>query len=137
MPVYQLKCENGHIFDRFLKLANYNDPQICECGSPAKRQITAPMIAPMFEDYQSPIDGRPITSKRKRLDDMARSNCIEYDPGMLQDNNERIKRQEAELDKKIDSTVEKEIMNMSSEKRERLAHELSTSDVQYTRLNKE
>ena len=137
MPVYRLKCENGHEFDRYLKLDHYNDPQICECGKKAKRIIMPVMLAPMFEDYQSPIDGRPITSKQKRHDDLRRNNCIEYDPGMLQDYNARCEEADKQLDKKVDAFVEKEISSMSSDKRNSLARELSGTELKYERLTKE
>lgn len=138
MPTYQLQCSNGHVFDRYLKLANYDDPQTCECGAPAKRQITATMIAPMFEDYQSPIDGKPITSKAKRRDDLARNDCIEYDPEMRKEADQRIKEKETALDRSIDKVVEAEISNMSGSQREALGKELSQgADLSYQRSSGE
>lgn len=134
MPTYLLKCENGHTFDRYLKLANYNDPQTCECGAQAKRQITKTMIAPMFEDYQSPIDGSPITSKKKRLNDLARSGCVPYEPSVREENNSRIKKQEQALEKAMDQTIEAQIEAMPSRKREKLEQELTSgADLTYHR----
>ncbi|MBM3491280.1 MAG: hypothetical protein FJX68_12695 [Alphaproteobacteria bacterium] len=74
--------------------------------------------------YDSPIDGRPITSERARADDLARSNCIPYDPGMKQDAACRRAEADAALERRIDDTVEAEIEKMPSEKRERLQREL-------------
>lgn len=125
MPTYQLKCSNGHIFDRYLKLKNYNDPQVCDCGAPALRQIVAPMIAPRFEEYESPIDGRPITSKRKRLDDLARHNCVPYEKNLIEENNKKLRDEELKLEKAIDQTVDMEIAKMPAKKREHLESELS------------
>jgi len=135
MPTYLLKCENGHQFDRFLKLANYNDPQICECGSPAKRQITAPMIAPMFEDYESPIDGTPITSKAKRANDLAKSNCVPYEEGMSANATSKWKQGEAKLEKAFDKTIDEEISKMSAKQQDALDSELrSGADIEYKRI---
>lgn len=134
MPTYLLKCSNEHTFDRYIKLKDLDQIQYCECGAIAKRQICAPMIAPMFEDYQSPIDGKPITSKRKRLDDLARNDCIPYEEGMLQDHNKRVSREEKELDKRVDETVDSTIENMKPKERENLFKELSHgADLNFTR----
>jgi hypothetical protein len=33
-------------------------------------------------DYRSPIDGRPITSRSQRREDLKRNNCVEYEPSL-------------------------------------------------------
>lgn len=74
--------------------------------------------------YASPIDGRPITSQAARVEDMKRSGCMEYEPGMRQDSDRRMKAEEEALDRKVDAFVEREIETMPTAKRERLAAEL-------------
>lgn len=74
--------------------------------------------------YQSPVDGRVITSKSARQDDLARNNCVEYDPEMKTDYRRRIAESEKALDKSVDEQVEKSISTMPARKRERLAGEL-------------
>lgn len=74
--------------------------------------------------YKSPIDGRQITNKSARLDDLARNNCVEYDPEMKTDYKRRIAESEKKLDKSVDEQVEKTISQMPSRKRERLEGEL-------------
>ena len=74
--------------------------------------------------YKSPIDGRSITNKSARLDDLARNNCVEYDPEMKTDYKRRIAESEKKLDKSVDEQVEKTISQMPSRKRERLEGEL-------------
>ena len=134
MPVYEYECSKGHYFTRYLKLENYKDPQTCNCGCESRKLISTPMIAPMFEDYQSPIDGSAITSKKKRREDLAKNECVEYDPGMLDDYNKRGKESEARLEKEIDRTVDKEFESMNPRQRENLAKELSAgADLTYYR----
>jgi len=90
-----------------------------------KRVMEAPMVFVKPDvHYESPIDGRVISSKQQRLDDLARSNCIEYDPEMKTDAERR--RQEADkvLDKAVDSTVEAAFEKMPVKKKERLTNEL-------------
>ena len=85
--------------------------------------------------YDSPVTGAPITSERARREDLARHNCIEYDPGMKQDAQRRVVEDERKLDKAVDATVEAEISRMPARKRERLEIELKGgSDVSVERL---
>ena len=85
MPVYEHLCEKGHKFDRYLKLAELDQPQTCECGGAAKRIISPVMFsidATNFPSYQSPTTGRWITSKTQRREDMKASNCVDYEPSL-------------------------------------------------------
>lgn len=74
--------------------------------------------------YDSPIDGRAITNKHARIEDMKRNGCIEYDPGMKQDAERKRLENEAQLERGIEKTVEKEIATMPSRKKEKLAAEI-------------
>jgi hypothetical protein len=74
--------------------------------------------------YTSPIDGKVITNRQQRQDDLARHGCIEYDPEMKKDTARRIEREEKALDRSIDAAVERQIHNMPTHKREKLAAEL-------------
>lgn len=75
--------------------------------------------------YTSPIDGRVIRSKHERAEDLRRSGCIEYDPGMKQDADRRNRERDAALDASIDRQVEAEFERMPSRKKEVLANELA------------
>ena len=75
--------------------------------------------------YDSPIDGRPITSKHARIEDLKRSGCVEYDPEMKKDYKRRVEEGEKALDKSVDSLVEREVSAMPARKRENLFAELS------------
>lgn len=125
--IYEYICSNGHEFERSLPVAEYKTPQICECGRKGKRVISAPMLAVVQREcvYDSPIDGRPITSWAQRREDLARHGCQEYDPGMRQDYQRRIEREDREMDQKLDATVEAVIDQMPSHKKERLVKELA------------
>ena len=85
----------------------------------------APMIFVQQDiHYQSPVDGRVITNKHARKDDLDRNNCIEYDPEMKTDYARRIADTEKALDKSVDAQVDKAISQMPSRKREKLVSEL-------------
>ena len=127
MPSYQYICENKHHFDRYLPVADYQTPQTCECGAGARRIISLPMLIISGPDvcYDSPIDGRPVTSMQARREDLARSGCTPYDPGRKEDYDRRGKEAEAALDKAVDETVDREIALMPTRKREKLEAELT------------
>lgn len=90
-----------------------------------KRFLPLPMafISPDI-CYDSPIDGRPITNKWARLEDLKRNNCQEYDPGMRQDFDRRVKSDEERLEKAFDRTIDEEISKMPARKKEKLQAEL-------------
>lgn len=128
MPTYQYECEKSHIFERILPIAECSVPQQCDCGASASRvYLTAPKGFVQRECvYDSPIDGRPITSWAQRRNDLARSGCQEYDPGMKQDTDRRVRSQEAALDKSVDSFVDEQIAKMPVRKLEILESELKS-----------
>jgi hypothetical protein len=47
---------------------------------PYRGQICAPTVISDIPEYLSPIDGRPITSRSERREDMKRNDCVEIDP---------------------------------------------------------
>jgi hypothetical protein len=42
--------------------------------------ISAPRVQRDIAEYRSPIDGRPITSRSERREDLRRNGCVEVDP---------------------------------------------------------
>ena len=57
MPIYAYRCCQGHEFDRFLKLDDYKEPQVCECGEKAEKIITPTMLncdIQPWDAYSSP-----------------------------------------------------------------------------------
>ena len=125
MPLHDLRCERGHTFEAFIPLSELDRPRMCDCGANANRvYLVAPMGRVEKIEYTSPSDGRAITTKYGRIEDLARNNCIEYDPEMKTD---YMRRQQAEaqaLEAKADALVEQQIHEMGSRKRERLEAEL-------------
>lgn len=127
MPTYRHSCDNGHDFDLVLRFSELEKPQFCECGSPATRVICAPMVFVQADIcYDSPVTGEPVTSKQKRVEDLKRNGCIEYDPGMKQDYQRRIKDDEKRMDAKVDAFVEQQFSQMPARKLERLESELKS-----------
>lgn len=51
--------------------------------------LKVPMIVADIPAYQSPVDGRWITSRSERRDDLKRNNCVEYEPSLSPTKGER------------------------------------------------
>lgn len=46
------------------------------------KPVSVPYVISDIPEYRSPIDGRPITSRSERRDDLKRNNCVEYEPSL-------------------------------------------------------
>jgi putative FmdB family regulatory protein len=44
MPIYEYKCENGHVFEAIQRMADEPLTECQECGAPAVRVLTPPAI---------------------------------------------------------------------------------------------
>lgn len=44
MPIYEYKCENGHVFEAIQKMTDEPLTECEECGAPASRVLTPPAI---------------------------------------------------------------------------------------------
>lgn len=127
MPIYTFLCHNGHRYERFLRVASLEEVQMCFCNAPSEVTITPPLMVKVAQDvcYDSPIDGKPITSWAQRQEDLARSNCQPYDPEMKTDYTNRVKASERELDQAVGETVEEAIAKMPTQKRGKLYSEMA------------
>lgn len=135
MPIYEFRCSKGHTFDRYLKLAEYDASQRCECGESATRQVVAPMVMPDIPAYQSPVTGQWVNSRAQRREDLKRHDCVEYEPSMKEHAARQRAREDAALEASVADTVEREIAAMPTRKREKLAAEMDAGmDVELTRI---
>jgi putative FmdB family regulatory protein len=44
VPIYEYKCDNGHVFDVLQKMSEEPLTECVECGAPAHRVLTAPAV---------------------------------------------------------------------------------------------
>jgi putative FmdB family regulatory protein len=44
MPIYEYKCENGHVFEAIQRMTDEPLHECEECGAPASRVLSAPAI---------------------------------------------------------------------------------------------
>lgn len=71
MPIYGYACPScAHEFDRRLPISQYNEPQPCpECGTEAKKQISAPNFNLVGDDWPGKANriNSQMAEKNKRL----------------------------------------------------------------------
>jgi hypothetical protein len=132
MPLYEFACDE-HRFTRFLPLARYAEEQICDCGKPATKLISAPMVIGDIPPYKSPVSGEIISSRSARREDLLRSGCVEWEPGISRGREADAAKADERLDRGVEETVEREISRMPARKRELLEQATQQLDVQIAR----
>lgn len=135
MPLYELKCCAGHRSERFIPLANFSDPIICDCGQSARRSISAPMFSVDNTGYTCPVTGDWIGSKAAHRENLAKHGCRVLETGETEQVKARRLEEDRRLDKAIEDTVEKTIESWDSGKKESLHNELVNGklDLQVSR----
>lgn len=89
MPMYEAKCRHcGKQETYFASIANRNETPECCRFARMERIISMPMvnfdIAP-WQSFESPADGKIITSRSELKENLARNGKILYEPGLKQD----------------------------------------------------
>ncbi len=137
MPLHNFICDNGHLTVRMQSLNALAPQEPCAyCSLMAeKRFLSFPAYFVQQDvNYQSPVDGRVINSRQARLEDMARNNCVEYDPAMKDDHMRRIAQSDEEIGRKIEHHFDAELSVMPTRKKELLEQELRAgADLEFTR----
>jgi len=138
MPTYTYKCHNcGCVHSKFSTMNSHRNTSECACGDTATQVILSAPLGYVKSEirYDSPIDGRPITSRQGRIEDMKRHGCVEYDPEMRKDIERDRAENDARLSAGIRATIEKEIESMPPGKLERLTNELTAgADIDVIRV---
>jgi len=134
VPLYDFRCLDGHKFERFVKLEHFDDLQNCACGSPANRVISPVRFSVENIGYDCPITGEWIGSKRQHDENLAKHGCRVYEAGETEQAKKAKAQADAEFEKRLDETVEKEFESLPSAKKEALATELTAGvDLGYSR----
>lgn len=127
MPVYSYKCPSCQkAFDQFLKLANYADPQQCDCGTVAVKQLAAPAVRGDYAGYSCPVTGQWIEGRRAHEENLRRHGCRVLEPGETEAARRNHAAAEAEFDHQIEQTAEQLVAGLPSQKLEKLASEMQS-----------
>lgn len=134
MPLYEYGCADGHIFERYLPLADYATPQVCDCGAASTKRVTAALVVADLPGYQSPVDGRWVEGRKARREDLARNNCVAYEPSMKDEYFRKQQRADEKIGRDVEAHFDAEVAQMPARKRELLEQEIrSGADVEFTR----
>lgn len=127
MPTYSYRCANRHETTKFFRVREYVEAVDCEqCDLAAVRIFTPPVMVKVQADicYDSPVDGRVITSHAARRDDLKRHDCIEYDPQMKTDAVRKQRERTEQLDQAVEETVYREVAKLPKAKKDQLIKEV-------------
>jgi len=91
------------------------------------------IVKKSFDAYESPSSGEVVSSYAQRKEDLARTDCVEYDPEMKTDQMNNVKADDAKIDSLVDETVEREFAMMPGHKKEKLVNEMASTELEYTR----
>ena len=130
MPLYDIKCSaSSQVFERMIKLHDFEAPIICTCGSPAIRVISRPMFTIDNVDYTCPVTDKWIGSKNAHRDNLRKQGCRVLEPGEKEASTRNRANEELSFERSIEDTVEREIESYPSDKKERLYNEMINSDI--------
>lgn len=124
MPMYDFKCREGHYFERMVPLKAFHSKQYCQCGEEASRQISAPMFRVDNTGYNCPITGNWIGSRHQHEENLKKHDCRVLEPGEKEQSQKFREAAEAQFDKTIEDSVERELSTWDSGKLEQLSNEL-------------
>ena len=119
MPTYESICHQcGKLHGYYKPVSEYLNTPDC-CGVKTEKVIMTPPKGYVSMDicYDSPIDGRPITSKQARIEDLKRSGCREWE-GMASEKNavKKAEKESAELlDKQLDTRIHEAVQTLKPE----------------------
>lgn len=118
--IYESRCNScGKLYEYIKPASQYLDSPFC-CGERTEKVIlNAPMGHVVNIHYTSPIDGKPITTKQARIDDLKRNNCRPWE-GLEQEKKvaqERKKYEEKIEDKKLESAAVQAWQSLKPEQR--------------------
>ena len=128
MPVYDYECIScGNVEEKVHSIAVLGIQQYCSvCNGRMNKLLSAPMVHVSKVEYRCPITNELITTKQQHEHNLARHGCRILETGEVEQAKRKRLESERELDKKIESEVERLVETMPSKKREKLASEIAS-----------
>ena len=68
MPLYDYKCENGHVFEEMQSFSSEPIATCGDCGTSAKRQLSVPMVLYKGSGFYTTDYGRNGSASRSNSD---------------------------------------------------------------------
>lgn len=137
MPTYEAECPCGKHHDYYSSIADRNTPRVSPCCNLVMHRVLTPVrFNKPFEPYQCPVTEKPINSIREHEDNLKRHGCHVLEKGELEDAKKQSARIDAALEDKLAETAAQLYHDLPQDKKDALAHELSTTDVTIERSTK-
>lgn len=133
MPIYEYKCPKGHYFDRFLRLEDYKQPQVCYCGEEAEKQLSAPAVVADYPGYNCPVTGKWIEGRKAHEENLKLHGCRVLETGEHESNLRAKAQADAALEDSIAETAAQAVASMPAAMQSKLAEELSRGEVSVVR----
>lgn len=92
--------------------------------TPFQEEQRAPAVFGDLPDYASPIDGRLVSGRSQRREDLKRHGCRPYEAGETQAAERRRAESDAQLERNVNATIDKWFATSSSRKHELLEQAL-------------
>lgn len=125
MPTYTFRCsECSAVFDKVLRVAQYNDPQQCSCGGSTQRLIVAPAIRTDISGYRCPVTDKWIEGRRAHAENLKQTGCRLYEPGETEQFKQQKASEEVKFERELDQTADRLIAELPARKREKLIGEV-------------
>lgn len=126
MPIHDFRCQGCQkVEERFVSVTNLQEPQTHACGAAMDKVfLTPPMVTPDLPGYESPVSGEWIEGKSARRNDLARNDCVPWEPGMREENAKRREASARNEEKVIDQAFESTLAEMPVRKKETLEQEI-------------
>lgn len=89
---------------------------LVDVNSIPESETSSPYIMGDIPEYTSPVDGRLISGRKQRREDLKRNGCVEYDPGMK----DQSRRMREDRDRKLEVSLGEAIERTAIQLRDRM-----------------
>ena len=80
MPIYEYKCENGHVFEEMQSFSSEPIDSCGDCGTPATRMMSVPMVLYKGSGFYTTDYGRNGSGSKSRSESNSESSSSDSKP---------------------------------------------------------
>lgn len=97
---------------RYVQVKIDNEWVLIDADEYQEPEVESHMIVGDIPDYQSPVDGRIVSGRKQRREDLKRHGCVEYDPEIRKDSERIRKENDARFERQMSENVERTYYQM-------------------------
>lgn len=135
MPLYSYACPQHGQFSEIIPMAESSLPQLCPtCSTASPRQLSRPRIVTDYPGYNCPVTDRWIEGRAAHQENLKVTGSRILEPGEKEASAAYRQREQEGFENRLADTAERLYEGLPSEKREKLAAELTSGlDISYER----